>query len=258
MNTRLWLPALVCASAVLSACSFMADSDWHKTTLANTIAAYETFLQEHPGNNHADNARGRILALRDEHAWGAAQASNSIASYEGYLNAQSGGVHVGDAKYQITALQRAEAWKALQGDPSAASVQAFLVLYPQGIESNQAREKLNEFYHLQLADSRNAAGAARKRAELQRKFGKELTDIAVLAPPAPNAPDARFQVISGPMSRAAANATCATLERAHQSCKLVQGVGAAAPPASLSATAGSASLSRLGRKRSGMSLRAAM
>jgi hypothetical protein len=235
MNTRLCLPALVCLALVLSACGLMADSDWHKATLANTIAAYETFLQQHPDNKHADNARGRILALRDEHAWSAARAGNSIASYEGYLQAESGGVHVGDAKYQITALQRAEAWKALQSDPSAASLQAFLVRYPQGVESNAARAKLNEFYHLQLADSPSAAGAARKRAELQRKFATELTDIAVLAPAAPNAPGAMFQVISGPMSQAVANSTCAALERAHQRCKLLQGVGAAAPPASLSA-----------------------
>lgn len=232
MNTRVGIPALICIGSLLSACNLMADSDWHKATLANTIAAYETFLQEHPDNEHAGNARGRILALRDEQAWSTARASDSIAGYEGYLKAQGGGVHVGDAKYQITALQRAQAWKALQGDPSAASLQAFLVLYPQGLESNQAREKLNQFYHLQLADSRSAAGAEHQRAELLRKFGKELSDIAVLAP---GTPGAMFQVISGPMSQAAANATCATLQRAHQRCKLVQGVGAAAPPASLNA-----------------------
>src|SRR5665213_2291141 len=104
MNASLRIPFLVCAGAVLSACGLMADSDWHKATLANSIAAYETFVQEHPDNKHADNARGRILALRDEHAWSAARAGNNIASYEGYLKAESGGVRVGDAKYQITAL----------------------------------------------------------------------------------------------------------------------------------------------------------
>jgi hypothetical protein len=232
MNTRLRIAAVICMGGVLSACSLMADSDWHKATLANTIAAYQTFLQEHPTDRHADNARGRILALQDENAWSAARAANTVASYEGYLKAESGGVHVGDAKYQITALQRAEAWKALQSDPSAASLQAFLMLYPQGVESNQAREKLDQFYHLQLADARNAADAARKRAQLQRRFAKELSEVTVLAPAASGA---MYQVISGPMSQAAANATCATLQRAHQSCKPVQGAGAAAPPASLSA-----------------------
>lgn len=232
MNTRLLMPGLVCAAAVLSACNLMAESDWHKATVANTVQGYETFLQEHPRSKHADNAQGRILALRDDQAWSVARASNSIAGYDGYLKAESGGVHVGDAKYQLTALQRAAAWKALQNDPSAASLQAFLVIYPQGQESNEARAKLKEFYHLQLADSRSAAAATRKRAELLRKFAKELSDIAVVAP---DAPGKMYRVISGPMSRAAANSACATLERAHQGCKLVQGVSADSPPASLSA-----------------------
>jgi hypothetical protein len=214
----------------------MADSDWHQATLANTIAGYETFLQEHPDNKHADNARGRILALRDEHAWSAAQANHSIAGFEEYLKSQSGGVHIGEAKYQIAALQRAAAWQAIQNDPSAASLQAFLVVHPQGRESNEARAKLNEFYRLELADAANAPAAERKRAQLQRKFAKELSDIVVVAPAAPpNTSGSVFRVVSGLMSQTAANSACATLERAHQRCKLVQGVGADSAPASLSA-----------------------
>lgn len=234
MNARLLMPALFCAAAVsnLCACNLMADSDWHKATVANSIAGYETFLKEHPRNKHADNARGRILALRDEQAWSAAQAANSIAGYDGYLKSQSGGVHVGEAKYQINALQRAEAWKAIQNDPAAASLQAFLAVYPEGRESNAARAKLQEFYHLQLADARNAASAERKRAELTRRFGKELSDLAVVPP---NAGGALFLVESGPMRQTTANSVCATLERARQSCKVVQGFSAASPPASLSA-----------------------
>jgi hypothetical protein len=234
MNVRSWIPALLCMGAVLSSCGLIADSDWHKATLANTIAGYETFLQEHPDNKHAGNARGRILALRDDHAWSAAQASNSIAGFEGYLKVQSGGVHAGEAKYQITALQRAAAWKAIQNDPSAASLQAFLVVYPQGRESNEARAKLNEFYRLELAEAPNAAAAERKRAQLQGKFRKELSDIVVVAVPQDTS-GAGFRVVSGLMSQAAANSACATLERAHQSCKLIQGAGADSPPVSLSA-----------------------
>ena len=236
MNTRLLIPAVVCAAAALSACNLMADSDWHKATAANTIASYEIFLKEHPTNKYADNAQGRILALRDEQAWSAALATNTIAGYDAYLKAWSGGVHGSDVPYQITALQRAAAWKTLQSDPSAASLQAFLVIYPQGRESNEARAKLKEFYHLELADVRTAAAAEHKRAELQRRFGKELSDILVIAPAAASNPSgAMFRVISGPMSQAAANSACATLEREHQGCRPVQGVSAVSPPASLSA-----------------------
>ena len=235
MNTRLLMPAVLCAAAALSACN-MAKHDWNKATAANTLQGYETFLQEHPHSRYADNAQGRILALRDEQAWSAAQATHTIAAYNAYLKAWSGGVHVSDVPFQITALQRAAAWKELQNDPSAASLQAFLVVYPQGRESNEARAKLKDFYHLQLADAPSAAAAEHKRAELQRKFGKELSEVAVVAPAAAsNASGAMFRVVAGPMSRAAANSTCATLERAHQDCKAIQGVGADSPPASLSA-----------------------
>lgn len=236
MNTRLTIAALVCAAAALSACNLLADSDWNKAEAANTIAGYETFLKEHPTNKHADNAQGRILALRDEQAWKAALATNTIAGYNAYLKAWSGGVHVSDVPYQITAVQRAAAWKTLQNNPSAASLQAFLVVYPQGRESNEARAKLKDFYHLELADLHSAAAAEHKRAELQRRFGKDVSDITVVAPAAAsNTSGAMFRVVAGPMSEAAANSACALLERAHQSCKSVQGVSAGSPPASLSA-----------------------
>jgi hypothetical protein len=232
MNIRL-IPAFVCLGAALTACN-TAESDWRQATAANTMTAYQAFLQKHADSRHAENARGRILALQDDQAWNAARAADSIAGYQDYLKAESGGVHVGEAKYQITALQRADAWKAIQNDASAASLQAFLLKYPQGLESNEARARLKELdYRIQLADSRSAAAAEHKRAQLESKFGKLLHDVVVVPP---NAPGTMYRVASGPMSRATANSTCATLEREHQSCKLVPGADAEAPQASLNPT----------------------
>jgi len=110
MNTRLLMPAVVCVAVALSACN-MAEHDWNNVTAANTLQGYETFLREHPLSKHADNAQGRILALRDEQAWSAAQATNTIAAYNAYLEAWPGGVHVSDVAYQIAALHR----KPVQG-----------------------------------------------------------------------------------------------------------------------------------------------
>lgn len=233
MNIKKLIPALVCIGAALSACN-TADGDWRQATAANTMSAYQAFLQKHADSRHAENARGRILALEDDQAWNAARADNSIKGYEDYLKAQSGGIHVGEAKYQITALQRAAAWKAVQNEASAASLQAFLLKYPQGLESNEARARLKELdYRVQLADSRSAAAAERKRAQLESKFGSVLHDIVVVPP---NAPGTMYRITSGPMSQATANSTCATLEREHQSCKPVPGADAQTPHASLSPT----------------------
>jgi hypothetical protein len=220
------MPLIMCAGLALSACN-RADSDWKKATAANTLAAYQTFVQQHGGDKRADNARGRILALQDEQAWAAALKANTVEGFNAYLQAESGGVYADDARYHITALQRAADWQALQSDASDASVaslQEFLRKYPQGPESNQARAKLNDLsYRVQLADSRSKAEAERKRAQLQARFGKVLPEIVVVAP---TAPDALYHVTSGPMSQATASSACAALERAHQSCKLVQGLGA--------------------------------
>jgi hypothetical protein len=233
MNIKTLIPAVVCMSAALAACN-SAESDWSRATAANTMSGYQAFLQEHADSKHAENARGRILALLDDQAWNAARAANSIAGYQDYLKAQSGGIHAGEAKYQITALQRAAAWQALPSDASASSLQAFLLKYPQGLESNEARARLKELdYRVQLADSRSAAAAEHKRAQLKSKFGNVLHDIVVVPP---NAPGTMFRITSGPMSKATANSTCATLEREHQSCKLVPGAEAEAPHASLSPT----------------------
>lgn len=219
MNIRLSIPAVVCIAATLAACN-TAKSDWNKATAANTVAAYQMFLQQHPGDKHADNASGRILALKDDHAWSQAQAANTIDAYQAYLTAESGGVHVGDAKYQITALQRAADWKAIPSDAPAATLQAFLTKYPQGLESNEARARLKQLdYRVQLANLHSKTAAERKRAQLETRFGKVLHDIVVVPP---SASDKLFRVTSGPMSQATANSACEKIERAHQSCTLVR------------------------------------
>ncbi|HEX3913788.1 MAG TPA: hypothetical protein VHW71_09800 [Steroidobacteraceae bacterium] len=143
MNTRLSIPAIVCVAAALAACS-TAKSDWNKARAANTVAAYRTFLQQHPGAKNAEDAQGRILALKDDNAWSRAQAADTVNAYQGYLTAESGGVHVGEAKYHITALQRARDWKAISADASAATLRSFLAKYPQGSESNEARARLKQ------------------------------------------------------------------------------------------------------------------
>ncbi len=214
---------LLIGAAFMTASCGLGPYDWNKAMAANTVAAYETYLQDHRDGKHADDARGRILALKDDQAWSAAQKLKTIEGYQAYLQQEAGGVHAGDAQYQLTALQRARDWQAIQQGSSATALQAFLKTYPQGPESSEARQRLSTLaYQVRLADVRSKAAAEHKRDQLQARFGKVLREVVVIAPANPNA---NYQVASEPMTEADANAACAALERAHQSCSLMQRPG---------------------------------
>ncbi len=161
MNIRTITALGACATAALYACD-SAQSDWYRATAANTLAAYQSFVQKHGDDKRADNARGRILALQDDQAWTEAQAANSIAGYQAYLSTESGGVHANEAHYRLTALQRADDWKAAAKDGSAPALQAFLLKYPQGTGSRPARTMLDD--RVQLADAPSRTAADRKHA----------------------------------------------------------------------------------------------
>jgi sporulation related protein len=222
MNIRSIIPVVLCSSVLLTGCN-TAENDWNKATASNTVAAYQGFLQEHGSDKHADNARGRILALQDDQAWTTARTANTVEAYDEYLKIEGGGVHAQQAQYYVTALRRAADWESIKDDADDAALQAFLQKYPQGLEANQARSKLKDLnYRVELANARSKASAERKRAQLQVRFGKVLHDIVVLAP---SGSGTLFRVTSGPMSQATASSACASLERAHQRCKLIEGTG---------------------------------
>jgi hypothetical protein len=104
----------------LLACS-STEGDWQKAATANTVAAYQDFLKEHPNGQHADEARSKIHSLQDDAAWMDAMNTNSEAGFEQYLKAEPDGSHAQEAKDKITGFERAAAWQTASaaGTPSA-------------------------------------------------------------------------------------------------------------------------------------------
>jgi hypothetical protein len=202
----------------LAACN-SAHSDWNKAVSVNSLDAYQKYVREHPTDEHADTARGKILAIQDDQAWSRAQQANTLQGYQDYLKAEGGGIHVLEAKANIASLERAGAWQAAQSDGSPAALQAFLQKYPDGPEAAQARQKLNDLaYSVELARLHNKSAAESKRKQLQARFGAVVHEIIVL-PPAGAKGD--YTVASSPMSQAEANAACATLQHSRQLCKVI-------------------------------------
>jgi outer membrane protein assembly factor BamD (BamD/ComL family) len=217
------IPLFIATVALLVACS-SAESDWKKADAANTTAAYEDFLKQHPNDTHAQEARDRMQKMEDEEAWSDAQKSNTLEAYQQYLQKEPSGKHVTDSHTQVTALERAAAWKTAQAANTEAALQDFLRKYSQGPEVDQAHTQLqklqSEGYRVQLATSRDQKAAEKSRSSLQTRFNGELHDVVVIPP---TGSDKLYRIASGPMTEADAKSACTTLKKVHQHCEVVKG-----------------------------------
>lgn len=214
---------IVCCTLGFVACS-SPGAQWSKATSTNTIAAYQAFLSKYPNDVHAADAQNRIAKLQDEQAWNRAQIASSVQGYQQYLSLEPNGAHAQTARDEIKTRERADAWHALQGNENAASLQAFLQKYPSGDESDQARDKLKQMtgYRAELGTARTERSADHKREELAQRFGKDLPSVVVLEP---DSTSHEYRIASAPMSQQDASAACANLEKARQTCKVIQSAG---------------------------------
>ncbi len=213
----------VLLATILAACS-STEADWQKATAADTVAAYQDFLMQHPNGQQADEARSRIRARQDDQAWMDAMSADTEASFRQYARLEPHGSHLGEASARITGFERAAAWQSASGVGTTSALQAFLEQYPTGAQSDEARaqlERLNHPYRVQLAGSyRSARQAERAGARFKVRFAGLLHDV-VVAPPTP--PSRMIHLRSAPMSEEEAKSACATLRRRHEGCEVVKG-----------------------------------
>lgn len=221
MKSLTLIPVLVLATALL-ACS-STESDWSKAQAANTAAAYQDFLKQHPDGPHAQEARDRVQKMEDDHAWADAQKSDTVEAYQQYLQQEPTGAHAHDAQTQITSLQSASAWKTAQAANTEPALQDFLQKYGTAPEAAQARTQLqklqSEGYRVQLATFRQQTDAEKSRDSLKSRLSGELEDVEVVPP---SGSEKRYQVTSGPLTEADAKSACAKLKKQHQHCEVIK------------------------------------
>jgi outer membrane protein assembly factor BamD (BamD/ComL family) len=218
MNRSL-LVFVLATSATLWGCS-SAESDWNRANAANTVAAYQQFLSNHPTGPHSPEATDRIHALQDEQAWAQAKQTNSLEAYRDYVQQQPAGAHLKEAQEAVTAAQRAADWTQAQSKGTVASIQDFLNRYPAGTEAEQARTRLEALsgYKVQLASTKTQKQAEKVQEHLRSKYRNMLQDVLVVTDSAGKG----YRVESTPMSHAQADSACAALEKSHQSCKVIE------------------------------------
>ena len=218
--------ACILAAAALAACS-SPNADWQKASSQGTVAAYQHFIERHPGDPRVQQARNRIDALKDEQAWGSAKSAGTLAAYQQYLQQFPNGAHVAEAQSGITGLEQASAWQSAQSAGTVAAYQSFLQNFPNAPQAAQAQTEVNKLagFQAELGRYASASAAAAAAKRLKAKFAGVLADVVVVPPSTKGKPSS---VRSSQMSRADAEAACAAVRKAHQSCSVVKIQAAAA------------------------------
>lgn len=108
--------------------------EWKAAEKANTIAAYERFLQRNPTAQHAALAKERLDNLR----WDAALRDSSIAAVEAFCQHHPDSRHLPAAQQKIMELR----WTSARQDNSVASYEDFLRRYPDGQYCTAATQAL--------------------------------------------------------------------------------------------------------------------
>lgn len=209
----------ITAATLIVACS-SAESDWNQASQTNTIAAYQDFLNKHPDDQHAAQAKQQIATLQDNQAWATAQQTNTAAGYQQYLSSMPNGTHAQEAHDKLTALQATDAWNSTKSNPTEASLNSFLQMYPNAPEAQDARQMLQTLdYRAQLGSFPSSAAADKAKARLQDKYGSVLQQVVVIQPMGKSK---TYHLASAAMTEDQAKAACAQVKKGGQHCEVVK------------------------------------
>lgn len=92
----------------LAACS-REQQAWRSAQAADTIEAYDRFLERHPDSEFATQARARIAQLGEERDWERASEADTLESYQRFLNQHPNGKWAQEARIRIGNFELANA-----------------------------------------------------------------------------------------------------------------------------------------------------
>ena len=234
------------AAVLLSGCDTR-EQDWEAATQADSIAAYEEFLDQHPDGQYTASARERIAEIREKNAWDSARDTGTVDAYQAFVEEYPDSEHAAQAAARIEEMERSSRWSQLRGSTEIAALEAFVRRYPDSDEAAQARERIEQLeaeaeaeararaeaeaqaaaeaaskgdYRVQLAAfrSENAARAGAQR--IQERYASLLGDANIEVVP-PEQGSSYFRLLTSRLGGEEARNLCASLKEQGQDCLVV-------------------------------------
>lgn len=100
-NSRL-TTLVLCAFVLLAAAGCSRERQhWKSAEAADTIEAYDAFIQRHPDSELVTQARARVAQLSEEQDWQRASSTDTAASYQAFLVAHPDGKWAQEARIRV-------------------------------------------------------------------------------------------------------------------------------------------------------------
>lgn len=136
-GSRATVRLLLVAAAVVTLAACASDEGaWSKAQKADSVAAYQEYLRDHPQGKFAAQANARV----DELELSAAEEAGTVAALEAYLASHPGSSVAGRASERLAQLRFAEA----EANGTAEAWAAFLEKHPDSDLAIKARAKRTE------------------------------------------------------------------------------------------------------------------
>ena len=224
-NTGICLVVIVLGTLALAGCSHE-SADWKAATTADTAAAYQQFLQQHPKSAQAAQAQARIAQIADDRDWQAAAAADTRDAYGQYLSQHANGKWAQEARIRLENFAQSGATSGSTATVTAASptpAPAAIVAKPgTGRTAAGASSKVasaSEHGHfVQLGAFHSKARAESEWKKLSSRYPSELKSLKPHYVEGKSKSGPVYKLRVGMSSEGDARGLCATLKKHSQVC----------------------------------------
>jgi hypothetical protein len=215
-----WTLIALAGALMLAGCSHE-KADWKSASTADTAAAYQQFLTQHPNSASAAQARTRIQQIQEDHDWQTATSSDSREGYEQFVAQHPESKWVQEARIRIENFAQsgaATAATAVTGAPMITTSPGATRMPGKQPAKQPHVATMAGAHYVQLGAYHNQAGAESQWRQLSAKYARELGTLMprYVAGKVKSQPVVRLQVAVS--SRAQATALCGKLKAHKQPC----------------------------------------
>ncbi len=198
------------ASCALAACGGE-GRDWRSAEAADTVEAYDQFLEKHPEGEHVTQARARLGQLAEDREWQRATTADTAVAYRAFLAQHPNGKWAGEARIRVENFALTEPGApATQPSPSAEPADGAASASPSGRE-----------FGIQLGAFSTEAAAQAEWQQLQSRHRAQLGSLKPEVQRAASGSGTVFRLQAPVGAEARARGICAALTQASQPCVVV-------------------------------------